>query len=98
MKKSIRNKSIVYFLSLVIFQIPIAICLAQEININSEFFDTAFLEGKEYLNLDPKQLEQLSDDQFLERIQYDYTKNCLLNKDSIAVVENRLYFYFLLIS
>lgn len=91
MKKSIRNKSIVYFLSLVIFQIPIAICLAQEININSEFFDTAFLEGKEYLNLDPKQLEQLSDDQFLERIQYDYTKNCLLNKDSIAVVENDGY-------
>ena len=44
-----------------------------------------FLPKKEHLNLDVKHLDQLTDDQFLERIEYDYTSNCLKNKDSIAI-------------
>lgn len=42
---------------------------------------------KKYLTVAPSQLEKLTDDQFLERIQYDYTKLCLETKDSIVTVE-----------
>jgi hypothetical protein len=53
--------------------------------------DTHFQTKKVYLNLDVNRLNELTDDQFLERIQYDYSKNCLLNKDSIAIIENDGY-------
>jgi hypothetical protein len=67
-------------------------CKNQEfLNETGTLFNHDFLENKAYLNINIKQLNRLSDDQFLERIQYDYTKNCLLNKDSIAVVENDGY-------
>jgi len=67
-------------------------CKEQEHLCNKNtFFSYDLLKEKEYLTINPKQLGQLSDDQFLERIQYDYTKNCLSNKDSIAVVENDGY-------
>lgn len=46
---------------------------------------------KPYLCLPVTRLNELSEDQFLERIQYDYTKNCLMDKDTIAVVENDGY-------
>jgi hypothetical protein len=42
---------------------------------------------KKYLTVAPSQLEKLTNDQFLERIQYDYTKLCLETKDSIITVE-----------
>lgn len=47
-----------------------------------------FLPGKEFLGLDSSRLESLSDDQFLERMQYDYARLCLKEKDSVATVEN----------
>lgn len=43
--------------------------------------------GKRYLATHPSQLQNLTDDQFLERIQYDYTKLCLQTKDSVVTVE-----------
>ncbi len=42
---------------------------------------------KKYLTVAPSELEKLTDEQFLERIQYDYTKLCLETKDSIVTVE-----------
>ncbi len=62
-----------------------------EIKKDKQLFDTQFLTKKDYLSLDIHRLDELTDDQFLERIQYDYTKNCLTNKDSIAIVEHDGY-------
>ncbi|MDC1285743.1 hypothetical protein N8Z33_03550, partial [Flavobacteriaceae bacterium] len=59
--------------------------------IYSHLLDAQLSSGNEHLKLDVQLLDQLDDDQFLERIQYDYTKNCLSTKDSIAVVENDGY-------
>lgn len=53
--------------------------------------DAHKLPNKSFLTIDALKLGRLSDDQFLERIQFDYTKNCLDHKDSIAVVENDAY-------
>ncbi len=50
-----------------------------------------FLPKKEHLNVGVNHLNQLTDDQFLERIEYDYTRNCLKKKDSIAITENDGY-------
>jgi hypothetical protein len=63
----------------------------QEINNKSLITGIQFHTEKEHLNLDVTHLDQLTDDQFLERIQYDYTKNCLKNKDSVAITENDGY-------
>jgi hypothetical protein len=49
------------------------------------------LPDKKYLALDLNELEKLNDDQFLERIQYDFSRNLLKNKDSIAITENDGY-------
>lgn len=62
-----------------------------EIKEENQLFDIQILHKKGYLTKDVHRLNELTDDQFLERIQYDYTKNCLTNKDSIAVVENDGY-------
>lgn len=44
--------------------------------------------GKLFLSVDPMHLDNLTDDQFLERIQYDYTRKCLGKKDSLCTIEN----------
>jgi len=62
-----------------------------EIKEEDILFNTQSLSKKEYLSSDVKSLNLLTDDQFLERIQYDYTKNCLSKRDSIAIVENDGY-------
>ena len=49
------------------------------------------LPGKKHLALDVNELEKLTDDQFLERIQYDYSRNCLKDRDTIATTENDGY-------
>lgn len=49
------------------------------------------LPGKKHLALDVNELEKLTDDQFLERIQYDYSRNCLKDRDTIAITENDGY-------
>lgn len=54
------------------------------------------IPGKKYLHVHPSGLEHLTDDQFLERIQYDYTKLCLSTKDSIVTVEVDGYIFNLL--
>ncbi len=46
------------------------------------------IPGKEFLATDCTLLESLTDDQFLERIQYDYTRKCLGRKDSLCTIEN----------
>lgn len=63
----------------------------QEINNESLVTGIQFHTEKKHLKLDVRYLDQLTDDQFLERIQYDYTKNCLKNKDSVAITENDGY-------
>lgn len=91
--KALGNKIIIYCLLLFLFQVSLNKCSAQEIEkkIKSEITNAPFLKGKEHLKLDSNKLDNLTDDQFLERIQYDYTKDCLLNQDSIAIVENDGY-------
>ncbi len=49
---------------------------------------TPDLPGKQFLATAPACLDSLSDDRFLERIQYDYTRRCLSNKDSLCTIEN----------
>jgi hypothetical protein len=46
------------------------------------------LPGKQFLSVDSSRLDRLTDDQFLERIQYDYTRKCLEKKDSLCTIEN----------
>jgi hypothetical protein len=61
-------------------------------NEGEQLFDTRFLKQKEHLSLDINRLNELTDDQFLERIQYDYTKGILNKKeDSIIVIEKDGY-------
>ena len=59
-------------------QLSIAECLS----------NASKIQGKEFLVLDPSSLKELTDDQFLERIQYDYTRKCLGRKDSLCTIEN----------
>ena len=67
-------------------------CTEKPNKINNDLVNTVhFKTQKEHLKLDAKELDKLTDNQFLERIQYDYTKNCLIDKDSIAIVENDGY-------
>ena len=66
-------------------------CKKKEEPKNDLILDAQFLTKKDYLNLAVIRLNEITDDEFLERIQYDYTKNCLINKDSIAIVENDGY-------
>jgi hypothetical protein len=58
---------------------------------NIQLFDATFLKQKEFLKLNVNRLNELTNDQFLERIQYDYTKSILTKTDSIAIVENDGY-------
>jgi hypothetical protein len=79
-------------LLLIVLAIVTISCKTQhEINIVDLVSDTQLLSKKEHLNLNFNYLDQLTDDQFLERIQYDYTKNCLKKKDTIAITENDGY-------
>ncbi len=57
-------------------------------SIAENLADASKMPNKQFLALDPSLLEDLSDDQFLERIQYDYTRNCLGRKDSLCTIEN----------
>jgi hypothetical protein len=59
-----------------------------EINKEVRRLGTRLLSKKEYLNVDVNHLNQLTDDQFLERVEYDYTRKCLKNKDSLVIIEN----------
>lgn len=63
----------------------------QEINNGTLVTGIQFQSDKAHLNLDIRHLDQLTDDQFLERIQYDYTRNCLKDKNAIAITENDGY-------
>ena len=47
-----------------------------------------FLSGKKFFRVDPSKIGTLSDDQFLERIQFDYTLKCLSVKDSLCTIED----------
>lgn len=91
--KSKNIKKTFFILFLVLLHGISNLCWSQEIKINvkKELLDAASTKGKEHLCINSKQLDKLSDNQFLERIQYDYTKNCLMNIDTIAVVENDGY-------
>tara|TARA_B110000902_G_scaffold265260_1_gene349038 strand:- start:384 stop:1844 length:1461 start_codon:yes stop_codon:yes gene_type:complete len=55
------------------------------------FINNKLIQEKSFLQRDTLKLEELSDDQFLERIQYDYTKSILTKKDSIATTEKDGY-------
>ncbi|WP_395050938.1 glucoamylase family protein [Flavobacterium sp.] len=84
--------NIKFFLALsILLTLYISCTVKPQIKKDDKLFDTHFLTKKDYLSLDTHRLDELTDDQFLERIQYDYTKNCLIDKDSIAVVENDGY-------
>jgi len=81
-----------YFLLLtVLISVHISCDKRKDIKEADFLFDTQILNEKDYLSLEINRLSELTDDQFLERIQYDYAKNCLLKKDSMAVVENDGY-------
>ncbi len=56
-------------------------------NVVDELASAGKKKGKNFLLADSLRLESLTDDQFLERMQYDYTKLCLKTKDSIVTVE-----------
>ena len=61
-------------------------------NKNNSLFDDDLIPNKSFLKIDSLHLQKLSDDQFLERIQYDYTKSILNKKeDSIIVIEKDGY-------
>jgi hypothetical protein len=64
---------------------------AQKMNKKMPMDGVLLQTNKAHLLADVKNLDTISDDQFLERIQYDYTKNCLKYKDSIAITENDGY-------
>lgn len=83
--KSVNNICFVLFL--------LGLILSCQNNKDKEtsLFDTKVFHKKNFLTTDTHRLDELTDDQFLERIQYDYTKNCLTNKDTIAIVENDGY-------
>ena len=84
--------NIKYFLLLSLLVLVNSSCKKNdEVKEEDILFNTPSLSKKEYLSSDVKSLDLLTDDQFLERIQYDYTKNCLTNKDSIAIAENDGY-------
>jgi len=84
--------NIKYFLLLtVLISVHISCENRKDIKEADILFNTQILNEKGYLSLEINRLSELTDDQFLERIQYDYTKNCLLKHDSIAVVENDAY-------
>lgn len=84
--------NIKYFLLLSLLAIAGISCKKNnEIKEADILFNTQSLSKKEYLSSNVKSLDLLTDDQFLERIQYDYTKNCLSKRDSIAIVENDGY-------
>lgn len=77
---------------LIVIAIVIISCKSkQEKNNKSLITSIQFNTEKKHLKLDVNHLDQLTDDQFLERIQYDYTRNCLKNKDSVAITENDGY-------
>lgn len=80
----------IYFLFL---QLIVTISCKNNDGIKKEtqLFYTEFSHKKDFLTIDTHRLDELTDDQFLERIQYDYTKNCLKDKDSTAIVENDGY-------
>ncbi len=63
-------------------------CTTGSQNIANLLGNAPKLPGKHFLATDPVQLEELTDDQFLERIQYDYTRRCLQKKDSLCTIEN----------
>lgn len=52
----------------------ISCSIKPQINKDEKLFDTHFLTKKDYLSLDTHRLNELTDDQFLERIQYDSPK------------------------
>ena len=43
---------------------------------------------KQFLIVGPLSLNDLTDDQFLERMQFDYTRKCIEKKDSFCTIEN----------
>lgn len=85
--KSVHN---IYFLFLLLI-VTISCKNNDGTKKETPLFYTEFFHNKDFLTIDTHRLDELTDDQFLERIQYDYTKNCLTNKDSIAIVENDGY-------
>ena len=59
---------------------------------NDSLFSDDLIANKSFLKIDSLKLQKLSDDQFLERIQYDYSKDIIdKEEDSIIVVENDGY-------
>ncbi|UAM97998.1 hypothetical protein K8354_17210 [Polaribacter litorisediminis] len=85
--KSVHN---IYFLLLLLI-VTISCKNNEELKKETPLFDRERSHKKDFLTIDTHRLDELTDDQFLERIQFDYTKNCLTNKDSIAIVENDGY-------
>ena len=84
------NLKFILFLSI----ITLHSCISKnEISIkNYSLFNNDLISNKRFLKIDSLNLQKLSDDQFLERIQYDYTRGILNKKeDSIIVIEKDGY-------
>jgi hypothetical protein len=84
------NLKIIFFLSITLF----ISCKSDNVSIvkYDSLFDDNLISNKSFLKVDSLKLQKLSDDQFLERIQYDYTKDILNKKeDSIIVIEKDGY-------
>jgi hypothetical protein len=84
------NLKIIFFLSITLF----ISCKSDNDSIvkYDSLFDDNLISNKSFLKVDSLKLQKLSDDQFLERIQYDYTKDILNKKeDSIIVIEKDGY-------
>jgi len=56
--------------------------------IVTQLSNAGLQRNKYFLATDSNCLNQLTDDQFLERMQYDYTRKCLEKKDSLCTIEN----------
>ncbi len=82
----------IFYIGTTIFtcNILMAQTLLQKINNTKQVYrlsGTKITATKNHLTVSPLHLEKLSDDQFLERIQFDYTKLCLEKKDSVVTAE-----------
>lgn len=74
-------KTVAIILMMMVFS-PISACTDSDVE-NTRLK----IEDKPFLTQDPTTLESLSDDEFLERIQYDYTRRCLAVKDKDCTIE-----------